>query len=179
MKSFTSQPAMNPSTIIDRARRAARPIGAMLLGALSLLGSGCFSDTVEPTCGQAPPLPIHGFVVTTVTGENATDMDIEFCVLRKSAADYECAELDTAADNFEEWQTDTFQLSFEPIAAGDLEAFKVRNVGGGWFESSWDMHSITVQAVLAEGEPVLLYQAENVDVNIEEGEAYHMDDCTF
>jgi len=168
-----------PATPSCHHQPSRRRLGAVTLTclALGLLGAGC--EPYEPTCGEAPAVPIHGFEVTTVTGENATDMDIHFCFLRKSAADVECYELDTSADNFEEWQTDSFQLGVEPIAPGDLELFLVRNVGGGWFESSWDMHSVTVTALLEGGGRALLYDGTDIDVNIEKGESVPLDECAY
>lgn len=154
-----------------------RITAALALGALSSLGCG----GSEVTCGDPPPQPIHAFLVTTITGHEPTDMNIHFCYQRKSSPSFACENLDTAGNNFERDQTDSFKVPVAPpIEEGDLQTFMVKNTGGGFFENSWDMKALTVEAQLADGQRHLLYEEVwDSSINLSRNETFIQESCGY
>jgi len=151
-------------------------LGAALLAALGAAGCG------DTECGEAPPGAIHRFIVTTKTGFNATDMEINFCYLRKSAESYMCFDLDNSGvDDFERYDVNSFACRpSTPIAPGDLDRIKMLNAGGGFLENNWDMRGLRVEAEEEGGERTLLFERWGypTSVTLSRGEAY-LPDCRY
>ncbi|NMC71117.1 MAG: hypothetical protein GYA57_13765 [Myxococcales bacterium] len=140
-------------------------------------GCGCGPDY---TCGPAPALPISAFVVTIRTGDEGTDMDIHFCYKRRSEGDYSCTLLDSPANDFEAHQTDVFQIHLStPIAVGDLDRFRIWNSGGGFFELSWEIDSIRIDGILADGTTVMLYKETGIGDELYANESYYPERCSY
>ena len=140
---------------------------------------GCVLEHGSATCGPRPSRTIIGFRVTTETGSNASDMDIQFCSKLRSTGDDHCVDLDTWADNFEEQQTDVFHLTADPIAVGDLEQIKIYNSGGGFLDKKWDLGGLLVDAKLDNGSYVMLYEADiRPNESLERNDSY-VPDCTY
>jgi hypothetical protein len=152
---------------------------ALALGTVLALGA---CDDFEAECGGAPTEPIIGFAVTTVTGDDSTNANITFCYQRRSDGSEECELLDDPfADDFEQHEVNHFQVDVaSPIAAGDLERFRLKNTGGGFLgNNSWDLVGLTVEAVLQSGPTVLLLRAEEMSVNLDEGDDLDSSQCTY
>jgi hypothetical protein len=150
----------------------------LVTGALALQ-AGCGA---EVACGDPPDQPIQGFYVTTVTGDEPTDMNIHFCYSRKSGGGtFTCMNLDTPGNNFERGQTDHFEVpAVPPVGVGDLDTFQIKNTGGGFFELSWDIRSLIVEAILEDGSRALLAEVIwDDDLNLSKGETYTQSECAY
>ena len=108
-------------------------------------------------------------------------MDIHFCYLRRSGGGWVCHNLDTPDNNFERGMTESFNVpAIPPIDVGDLENIRIKNVGGGFLEYSWDMKGLTVEALLQGGGSHLLYEVFWDDAyNLSRNEAYTQTSCSF
>jgi hypothetical protein len=148
------------------------------LALLAAAGTGC--DGGSHSCGTAPTQPITAFVVTIRTGSEGTDMDIDFCYKRVSQSDYSCTLMDSSGNDFEAGQTDVFQINLStPIAVGDLDRFKILNTGGGFFELTWEIASIRIDGILADGTTVTLYTETEIDDDLYANEAYYPATCEY
>ncbi len=138
-------------------------------------------DTAE--CGQSPNLPIEAFEVTITTGDEATDMNIHLCWYLKSDSQSECAYLDYEwHDDFEAWQTDSFTVGLDSdIEVGDLESFYIYNSGGGFFEYSWEIAGLTLEAILPDGSSWLLYDESHIRCHniLNQEEVYTPLECPY
>jgi hypothetical protein len=151
---------------------------ALFGSVLVLWGAGCGSEVI---CGEPFPKPVNEFLVTLTTGDEATDMDIHFCYLRKSGGGWNCHNLDSSANNFERGMTETFTVPANPpVEVGDLENLRIKNAGGGFLEYSWDMKALTVEALLEGGSRHLLYEEYWDDsYNLSRNEDYTQTMCGF
>jgi len=153
------------------------------LAALALLVGGCCSAHESARCGTAAGEPIVGLSVITVTGTDGTDANIFFCTERASSITPECFDLDTARDDFEQRQTDVFNLSFAtPIAPGDLRGFYIENRGGGVLGNDWDMVGLRVEATGTSGARWDIYVEPALDCGdeqVDSGATWRPAACTF
>jgi hypothetical protein len=156
-----------------------RRIGFGWLAAVALAGApalvlGCSSTCMvhrSAQCRDAPSGAIDSFVVTTITGDDSSDADINFCVRRKSVAGDVCRPLSTTRDDFQRDAIDTFEIPLS-LDAGDLHSFFIENTGGAIFgNNEWQIVGLTVEAVAAEGDMVIYDEpgiscANDIDVGM-------------
>jgi hypothetical protein len=148
---------------------------------LCLVLSGCCDEHDSATCGDRVTEQIRSFEVTTWTGDDQSDANINFCVRTKSPAPETCALLDNAGDNFNEDAAETFVVAI-PVAAGDLDSFSIENTGGAILgNNEWEIAGLRVRATLEGGAEVLLYNEPDIgcENDLEIGQRYQPLFCAY
>lgn len=154
--------------------------GALVLAVTT--AAACTPCDEHPTasCGAGVVGQIDGFVVTTRTGSDSSDADIQICFELRGGADA-CSLLETSADDFEDGQIDVFDvdLSFD---AGALEGFYLFNGGMAAFgNDEWEIEGVTLEARTL-GDTVLLYDEPQLGcggAQIDEGERWYPAFCSY
>ena len=149
---------------------------ANVLATLLLLSTGCDSSPPPARCGTAPAQRIVGFVVTTITGDDGTDMDVELCYSHRRNVVDTCHELDGPGDDFEDGDTGVYELQVDPLEVGDLGRIRIA-VRGGVLDTEWDLASLRIDVVLEGGARQLLYEQPEVETTLERGQSFVADDC--
>lgn len=158
-------------------------LGLGLVAAVGVLAYGCCDTHGSARCGTPAAETIASLAVTTVTGTDGTDANIYFCIVRASSGAPECFDLDTARDDFEAHQTDTFTVSFgTPIAIGDLRGFYIENRGGGVFGNNWDLVGLRVEATGISGARWDIYTEPSIgcgDEQVDSGATWRPVACAY
>jgi len=162
-----------------------RRFGILLLGCfLVLLAPACELNCPRyetAVCGELLK-PIERFEVTITTGDEGTDRDVSLCLVF-SDGDHPCIVLDeTLHDDFEKWQTDTFNISAgRTVEPGDLLFFEIELDGGGVFDTNWEIVALTLLGITADNETILLYDEQRINCGseIEAGDSYEPMDCEY
>ncbi len=153
-------------------------IVGLALVVVALGSSGCAER--EYRCGAGPTEPITAFIVTIVTGDDGTDMNINFCYRRHSGGGDSCTLLDSPANDFESHSTGTYQINLTtPIAVGDFDRFWIHNSGGGFFELAWEIASIKLDVNLQSGARMRLYEESDIDDTLYSDESYDPVVCGY
>ncbi|WP_437725307.1 hypothetical protein [Sorangium sp. So ce861] len=103
-------------------------------------------------CGSEPDLVIHSLRVTTTTGAQSSDADINLCLTRGDTNEEVCDLLDLPLeDNFESNQEDSFSVDYgtdiDVSRAGGVPAVKnVYFMNTGAIDEPWNMTSFVLDA---------------------------------
>ena len=78
-------------------------------------------------------------------------------------------------DDFEEFETDTYTIHVDPIEPGMLDSFVIYNSSCYFYDNSWMIAALTVNALLESGDEQLLYDEPEITTSytVSEGEAYY------
>lgn len=154
---------------------------AALAAAPLLAGCPPCDDHPSAECGPAPTAPLATFRVTTRTGSDSSDADIQLCLERRGRAQDDCHSLETPADDFEDGQIDVFDVY--PVGpVDDLEGFYLYNGGGAFLgNDEWEIEGVTLEATTLGGDRLVLYDEPQLGCgnSIDEGERWYPAFCVY
>ena len=165
-----------------RLRLIQGAVAALLLLGVAAMASGCGDDYVF-VCSPLPTEAIKKFEVTTFTGDDGSDADIEFCIELKGGPKDYCATLGGVSDPYQKGAIDTLTADLT-VEAGQLSRFFLRNRGGAGNWSldgdDWALIGVEVLAQTASGTWISLLDVASGDIDIflEAGETFDPD-CAF
>lgn len=164
-------------------RNTVQTTGCLFTTAVLLLATAaCTPCDAHPnaSCGVAGLAAIDRFVVTTRTGDDSSDADIQICFERRGASDL-CSLLETDADDFEDGRIDVFDVPIS-LAAGELEDFYLYNGGMAVFgNDEWEIQGVTLEAITSLGRSTL-YDEPQLGcggASIDEGQRWYPAYCGF
>lgn len=130
-----------------------------LLLIASLTTAACGHGTDEDHCFMADldqAAQITSVEVETTTGNEATDSDI-FLVIELAGGTEQGLFIDDAADNFEEFATETFVIPVAQFAVEDVQHMRIRKDSSFLEAGDWDLDGLAVTFIDTGDDRLLAY----------------------
>jgi hypothetical protein len=158
---------------------ATRPLGSSLRWLAILLCLG------TPACGPGADDIVH-LTLQTLTGAKGSDQDMFLCYARlANSTRFECLEISSSGDDFEENHSENFEIEPEDEIATDdngasptgIEGIVFENHGGGFGSNGWDLAGFELRAVYGDDSAQTICTESGIVTLLNSGDKYDPPSC--